>query len=252
MTNKKERWLEAERSAQIHGWDFSPIADSFHEDDRFPWEYRHLIDRYVKPADRILDMDTGGGEKLLQLGHDPALTSATEGYPPNVQLCRETLLPLGIDFREAEDPAHLPFADGTFDVVLNRHGSYDFGEVRRILKPGGIFLTQQVGDDNDRELVELVLPGVPNAFPGQNLRVQKRLCEEAGFTVLHAAEAYRHMDFYTMEAFIWFARVIPWEFAGFSVDACYDRLLAAEAILHRDGRIRGTVHRYCIAARSIS
>ena len=100
--------------------------------------------------------------------------------------------------------------------------------------------------------MELVLPGVPNAFPGQNLKVQKRLCEEAGFTVLHAAEAYRHMDFYTMEAFIWFARVIPWEFAGFSVEACYDRLLAEDAILHRDGKIRGTVHRYCIAARSIS
>lgn len=249
MMNNKERWLEAEKNAQIHGWDFSPIADNFHEDDCFPWDYRHLIERYVKPADRILDMDTGGGEKLLELGHDPALTSATEGYPPNVQLCREKLLPLGIDFRPAENPAHLPFGDDTFDVVLNRHGSYDFAEIRRILKPGGIFLTQQVGDDNDRELVELVLPGVLNAFPGQNLQVQKQLCEEAGFAVLYAAEAYRHMDFYTVEAFIWFARVIPWEFPGFSVEACYDRLVKAEEILQREGRIRGTVHRYCIVGR---
>lgn len=244
--NKKERWLEAEKNARIHGWDFSPIADSFHEDDRFPWDYRRLIGRYVRSTDRILDMDTGGGEKLLELGHDPALTSATEGYGPNVELCRKKLLPLGIDFRPADDPAHLPFADSTFDAVLNRHGSYDFSEIRRILKPGGIFLTQQVGDDNDRELVELVLPGMPNAFPGQNLTEQRRCCEEAGFTILHAAEAYRHMDFYTMEAFIWFARVIPWEFPGFSVEACYDRLLKTEEILQREGRIRGTVHRYCI------
>ncbi|MBQ8402740.1 MAG: methyltransferase domain-containing protein [Clostridia bacterium] len=207
--------------------------------------------RYVRPTDRILDMDTCGGERLLELGHDPALTSATEGYPPNVQLCREKLLPLGIDFRQSDDPAHLPFADGTFDAVLNRHGSYDFRELHRILKPGGIFLTQQVGDDNDREFVELVLPGVPNAFPGQNLAVQRKCCEDAGFTILYAAEAYRHMDFYTMEAFIWFAGVIPWEFPGFSVEVCYDRLSVAEEILHRDGRIRGTVHRYCIAARSI-
>lgn len=252
MTDRKERWLETEKNAKICGWDFSPIAGQFQEDDRFPWDWRHLIDRYVRPTDRILDMDTGGGEKLLELGHAPSLTAATEGYPPNVKLCRERLLPLGIDFRPAEDPAHLPFADGTFDAVLNRHGSYDFTEIRRILKPGGIFLTQQVGDDNDRELVELVLPDTPNQFPGQNLKEQKKCCEEAGFAVLHSAEAWRHMDFYTMEAFIWFACVIPWEFVDFSVERCYDRLLAAEEVLRCDGRLRCTTHRYCIAARSMA
>ena len=43
-------------------------------------------------------LDTGGGEFLLSLHHPFQNTSATEGYPPNVQLCKETLLPLGIDF----------------------------------------------------------------------------------------------------------------------------------------------------------
>ncbi len=38
--------------------------------------------------------------------------------------------------------------------------------MNRILKPGGIFITQQVGEDNDRELVELLLPGTPKTFPG--------------------------------------------------------------------------------------
>lgn len=48
---------------------------------------------------------------------------------------------------------------------------------------------------------------------------------------------------------MWFARVIPWEFPGFSVDACLDRLLLAQQILERDGVISGTIHRFLLAAR---
>lgn len=249
MTDRLERWRTVEREAQIRGWDFSPIAGKFHEDDCFPWDYGNMIRRYVRPEDRILDMDTGGGEKLLALGHDPALTAAVEGYAPNVALCRERLLPMGIDFRPCADVSALPFADASFDVVLNRHGSYDFAEVRRVLKPDGVFLTQQVGAHNDRELVRLVLPETEESFPAHTLALQVGKCRESGMEILYAAEAYRHMDFYDIEAFIWFAKIIPWEFTGFSVDRCYDALCAAEESIRRDGKIRGTTHRFCIAAR---
>ena len=84
----------------------------------------------------ILDFDTGGGEFLLSLGHPADRTAATERYPPNVQLCRETLLPLGIDFRECGDPSAIPWPDGVFDLILNRHGSFDAGELYRLLKRG--------------------------------------------------------------------------------------------------------------------
>ena len=77
MNDRLSRWLAAEREAQIRGWDFSPITGKFHEDDRFPWDYGNQIRRYVKPTDRILDMDTGGGEKLLALEHNPARTAAS-------------------------------------------------------------------------------------------------------------------------------------------------------------------------------
>ncbi|MBR4960636.1 MAG: class I SAM-dependent methyltransferase [Clostridia bacterium] len=251
MTDRLERWRQVEREAQICGWDFSPIAGKFHEDDRFPWDYGNMICRYVRPTDRILDMDTGGGEKLLSLGHDPALTAAVEGYAPNIALCQERLLPLGIDFRPCSDVSAMPFEDASFDVVLNRHGSYDFAEVRRVLKPGGIFLTQQVGAHNDRELVELVLPDVPENFSDHTLNGQVGKCRESGMEILYAAEAFRHMDFYDLEAFIWFAKIIPWEFTDFSVDGCAEALYRADEIIRKDGRIRGTTHRFCIAARRV-
>lgn len=157
----KKIWLAEEAAAQIHGWDFSHIAGRYEEGEDIPWDYTARAKGLLSPAARILDIDTGGGEVLLSLGHPHHLTAATEGYPPNAALCRETLSPLGIDFREADGGGVLPFPDGSFDLILNRHGDYREEEIFRLLKPGGTFLTQQVGAHNDRELVELLLPGAP-------------------------------------------------------------------------------------------
>ena len=119
----RTKWLAEEEIAHIKGWDFSHIEGKFYsEENDMPWDYKTVIQKYLKPTDKILDMDTGGGEFLLSLGHPYALTSATEGYAPNVALCRETLTPLGIDLREMSDESMMPFDDDTFDIVLNRHG----------------------------------------------------------------------------------------------------------------------------------
>ncbi len=40
-------------------------------------------------------------------------------------------------------------------MVINRHEDFYVKELYRILKKDGIFITQQVGEDNDRDLVEL-------------------------------------------------------------------------------------------------
>ena len=116
------QWLKEENIAHIHGWDFSHIDGRCEEEKDLPWDYRNIITGYLKREDQLLDLDTGGGEFLLSLGHPFCNTSATESYPPNVLLCRETLIPLGIKFNEANASATLPFGDGAFDMVINRHG----------------------------------------------------------------------------------------------------------------------------------
>ena len=44
-----------------------------------PGIFAQVIKKYLKPTDKILDMDTGGGEFLLSLRHPYELTSTTEG-----------------------------------------------------------------------------------------------------------------------------------------------------------------------------
>ena len=198
---------------------------------------------------KLLDYDTGGGEFLLSLRHPYENTAATEGYSPNVQLCREKLLPLGIDLRECADASHVPFDDNSFEIIINRHGDLDPSEIRRMLKPGGFFVTQQVGSENDRELVDAVLPGVEKSFPHNNLKEQREVFEKAGFDILMADEAFCPIRFFDVGAFVWFARIIEWEFPGFSIEKCFDRLLQLQRIIEKDGKIEGTTHRFLIVAQ---
>lgn len=242
-------WKKEEDAAHIKGWDFSHIRGRYEEEHDLPWNYEEIVRQYLSRDLNMLDYDTGGGEFLLSLNHPFDKTWATEGFKPNVQLCKETLLPLGINFKECSTPFEIPYDNETFDIILNRHGSFDAGELHRLLKKDGIFITEQVGGDNERDLVEMVLPGTPKPFPHLNLKEQRKAFEDAGFHIIRAEEAYRPIKFYDVGAFVWFAHIIEWEFPGFSVDKCFERLWKMQKIVEDKGEIEGTIHRYLIVAK---
>ena len=251
MTSEELRtiWEKEESIAQIRGWDFSHIHGRYEEENALPWDYETIIHEFLREDMKLLDYDTGGGEFLLSLHHPYGNTAATEGYPPNVQFCREKLLPLGIDLRECADASHVPFNDSSFDIIITRHGDFDPSEIRRMLKAGGFFITQQVGSENDRELIDAVLPGLEKPFSHNNLKEQREAFEKAGFNILKAEEAFPPIWFFDVGAFVWFAHIIEWEFPGFSVEKCFDRLLQLQKIIETDGKIEGTTHRYLIVAQ---
>ena len=243
------QWKAEEEIAYIHGWDFSHLDGRLHEPDPLPWDYREIILSYLQSQWQLLDLDTGGGEFLLSLQHPYVNTAATENYPPNVILCRETLSPLGIDFRSANASEQLPFPDDRFDIVIDRHGDFCPGEIHRVLKPGGLFLTQQVGAENDREFVKLLCGDIPLPFPEQYLTVTSQKFRGAGFAILKEAECFRPMRFSDVGALVWFARVLPWEFPDFSVDTHLERLYRAQSLLEETGIIEGQAHRFLLVAR---
>ena len=250
---KENEWIRAwkaeEEIAHIHGWDFSHIDGRYTEGTDFPWDYRLVIGQYLTKDQKLLDIDTGGGEFLLSLGHPYENTAATEYYSPNVQLCKETLLPLGIDFRPADGKGELPFSDDSFDVVIDRHGDFNPVEIYRVLKTGGVFITQQVGAENDRELVELLCGKLPLPFPEQYADKAADAFVNAGFSVLRREECFRPIRFYDVGALTWFARVIPWEFPDFSVDTHRENLLHAQHILQETGCVEGRTHRFLLVAK---
>lgn len=243
-------WLEEEAAAHIHGWDFSHINDRYEEEKDLPWDYEQVVKQYLTPEKKLLDIDTGGAEFLLSLNHPNKNLSATEAYAPNVQLCKDKLLPLGVDFKEANAKEYLPYNDNSFDLVINRHGNFSEEEIWRVLKPNGVFITEQVGAENDRDLVELLFSQVPELpFPEQYLDITKRKFQKAGFAVLEEQEAYRPIKFYDVGALVWFARIIEWEFPGFSVKNNQKELFHIQEILEKKGVVEGRIHRYLLVAK---
>ena len=244
-----QAWKEEEEIAHIHGWDFSHIDGRYMEDTNFPWNYRQVIGEYLTSDMKLLDIDTGGGEFLLSLGHPYENTAATENYPPNVQLCKETLLPLGINFQQADSKGKLPFEDARFDVVINRHGDFNPREIYRVLKSGGVFISQQVGAENDRELVDILCGELPLPFPEQYADKVAAAFQNEGFSILRQEECFTPIRFYDVGALTWFARVLPWEFTGFSVDTHIQNLMKAQHILENEGYIEGKTHRFLIVTQ---
>ncbi|MDY3128391.1 MAG: hypothetical protein SOW59_09785 [Corynebacterium sp.] len=104
-------------------------------------------------APAVVDLGTGGGERLLRLldrlaarGEVPNRVAATEGWEPNVKVARESLRPRRIEVYASDSEAgdRVPCSDGTFDPAMNRHEAINAEEIERLLMPCGRFLTQQV------------------------------------------------------------------------------------------------------------
>lgn len=238
-----------EACAKIHGWDFSHIHGRYEEENDLPWDYKAEILARLTPDMAILDIDTGGGEFLLSLNHPHENTYAMEGYPPNAELCKNTLAPLGIHFK-AGNADQIPFEDESFDMVINRHGDFDAEEISRVLKKGGVFITQQVGAYNDRELVNLLQnENAPVPFPEQTLERAKKKFLEAGFSILDAREHFGCIRFFEIGALVWFARIIEWEFVGFSVDQYLPQIESAQRQIEKDGSVSGRTHRFFLVCQ---
>ncbi len=244
----KKEWL-AEEQQGFKGWDFAHL-DGRWEEQELPWRYEDWVKKYLKPEHKLLDMGTGGGEVLLSFDHPYFNTSVTEAWEPNVKLCKKRLKPLGICVKQIFDVNTLPFEDNTFDIVLNRHEGYEITELKRVLKPGGLFITQQVGGKNNAELSEFFINDFKSLYEGYDLTSQISQFKANGFEILYENECFPYLRFFDIGAVAFFARVIEWEFPGFSVEGCFEKLCLLHDKIVKEGFVESKVHRFVIVAHN--
>lgn len=208
-----------EAEQPFHGWDFGYITGSGRmQSGVLPWSYGTMARRCIKGAKRMLDMGTGGGELLSSMLPLPAYTCATEGYIPNIAAARERLLPLGVDVFPVTDDTQLPFADGAFDLILNRHESYDPQEVWRVLSEEGVFLTQQVGWSDCREINDRLGIPLPTDYAEWELEFAADQLREHGFHIWEQHEAAPAQRFYDIGALVYYLKTIPWQVPDFETE----------------------------------
>jgi SAM-dependent methyltransferase len=240
---------KSEEDFPFKGWDFSHIKGRY-EEEPVPWDYRGMVKSQMHPGTVMLDMGTGGGEFLISLAPQAGRTYATESYPPNIELASKNLSERGIGLRAVNDDSHLPFEDSFFNLVINRHESFCLPEIFRILKPGGTFITQQVGHLNNRDVSQLLLGEAPvlKCVP-ENLSAAVSEAKALGFTVLEEREDFPKSYYYDVGALVYKAKVIEWEFPGFSVDRCFDKLLELQEAVETQGYFTSMEHRYLLVLR---
>lgn len=248
----KEKLLElwkSEEAFPFKGWDFSHIKGRY-EEEPVPWDYRNIVKSQMYPGAVMLDIGTGGGEFLISLAPQPGRTYATESYPPNIELASKALAERGIELRAVSDDSHLPFDDSFFNLVINRHESFRLPEVYRILKKSGTFITRQVGHLNNREMSRFLLGETPviRCDP-ENLSAAVSEANALGFTVLEQREDFPKAYYYDVGALVYMAKVIEWEFPGFSVNKCFDRLLELQELVESQGYFTSVEHRYLLVLR---
>ena len=111
-----------------------------------PWEYREVVLRYLRPSDVVLDVGTGGGERLRELAGSFGYGLGIDADPEMVLLARRSRLAGNLGFRVGSE--RLESIPETFDVIIDRQAPFDLSAVAAHLKPGGYFITQQVGERN--------------------------------------------------------------------------------------------------------
>lgn len=252
-SSSAEQLLEEALGVPFRGWDFAVLGERLVLEPP-AWSFEQLVDDEAERAASMLDMGTGGGEWLSER-RPAARTVATESWPPNVPVAAARLRPLGVvvvrdegatdnvDQATREPRGRLAFHDGAFDLVVNRHESFVAVEVRRVLRDGGVFITQQAGS-GAREFHDLLglEPPADDAF---RLELAVEQLEHSGLRVEASAVGTATTVFADIGALAWYLTNVPWGVHGFSIERHRDALLRLQG-----GPIRITSERFWVRARA--
>jgi SAM-dependent methyltransferase len=247
-TNELIETWKREEQQPFFGWDFSYLDGRMIE-EQAPWSYSSRAAELMRQASSVVDLGTGGGERLLKLQeYWPKKVVVTEEYPPNFRLATERLSPFGVQVVDVRltDFDTMPFSNGEFDLVLNRHSGFNAKDVARILAPGGSFLTQQVHGLWAYDL--LAVFGAKPQWPDATLEKYVPQLTAAGLTIANTREWSGQLSFTDVGAIVYYLKAVPWLVPGFSVETHSKQLLTLQRQLESGESLAFVARKYLIEA----
>ncbi len=139
---------EKEYYEEIKDWDFSMFE--IESVSLTNWDMYELLKEITTPDSKILDLGTGGGEKLLRSFPKVKEILGTDYSEGMIETAKKNLKESGrknISFRLMNN-LEMDVPDDYFDVVVARNTVTDPKQIIKCLKPGGYLLIRGVDKDD--------------------------------------------------------------------------------------------------------
>jgi len=133
---------------EIKDWDFSKFE--IETENLTNWDFYDLLKKITNKNSKILDLGTGGGEKVLEYFPDCAEILGTDFSSAMIETANKNLLKSkrkNITFK-VMDNLKMDVPEEYFDVVVARHTVTDPKQIYKCLKKGGYLLIRGVDRDD--------------------------------------------------------------------------------------------------------
>ena len=201
----------ADSVGTLEGWDFSRVRAGR---DPILWNYVDVVNQYLQPTDQVLDIGTGGGEIFLSLAPHFGQGVGIDHNPMMIETAQQNKSALSIDnvsFKRM-DGDDLRFEAAEFDVVLLRHLKVYVNEIVRVLRPGGYFITQLVGQRSSLNFLD-AFGWTPASFGPDWWQTAVQLADQFrshGCHIIAQAEYDVPYWFQDIESFMFWLLSVPW------------------------------------------
>lgn len=182
----KEKEFDYKKVAREIGWSFAK-AERITE-KKTDYDYYKAVMVEISPETVMLDVGSGSAEKSLKFFAGAKEVVAIDSEVEMIKKAKENAKKLyGENFSKwkffiADGNEKLDFADESFNLVVSRHCGANMSEVFRVLKKGGVFVSEDVADDDCIELKTLFGRGQRY---GEAVSLDKEIfdeCYAAGFS----------------------------------------------------------------------
>ncbi len=179
----------------IGGYDFSNVKVI---NEGVKWYFYKEVKKSCDKNSFVLDIGTGGGERVLKLANYVHLLVGIDISENMIKTAINNTKIQGIDnvYFSVMDSDKIKFPDGFFDIISCRLSYFNCREVARLLSKNGTFITQQAGKDDKNNIKKYFGRGFKSQIRDdrhKNLLVKE--LKKAGFSQVKTLE-YNAIEYY--------------------------------------------------------
>ncbi|MBP1992251.1 class I SAM-dependent methyltransferase [Paenibacillus eucommiae] len=234
---------------KMNGWDFSKVKC---HTEGTAWNFYDEVVQSCKRSDLLLDIGTGGGEALLNITEAALLLVGIDISSGMIETANRNLTTsqkMNVRFLQMA-AENLDFPANFFNVVSCRQSNFSANQVAKVLVPQGVFLTQQVSEDDKLNIKQAFKRGQNFGITDGTLK-NKYIKEltEAGFSDIHSFDFVTTEFYETYEDLIFLLKhtpIIP-KFGQYEHD--FDLLHTFIAENQTEKGIRTNAKRFVIIAK---